>query len=71
MTPERAAAAMLACEVDLLAGAPLTQSVIDLLAPFMKEPFEDRKELARARVSFRKALRAAYARVPQTELGPD
>jgi hypothetical protein len=56
MTPEHAAVALFALEIEDLAGAPLDAEVLALLAPFLLEPIDDRNTLRRCRESVRKQL---------------
>jgi hypothetical protein len=58
MTPERAAVAAFAAEIEALAGSPLEDAVLDLLAPFLKEPIDSRDVLGRCRRAFKQRLKA-------------
>ena len=58
LTPERAAVGALAAEIEDRAGAPLDADVLDLMAPFLEKPIDDRDTLGRCRVAFRNRLKA-------------
>jgi hypothetical protein len=56
MTPERAAVGWIAAKIEKLAGAPLEADVLELIAPFLEKPINDRDALGRCRRAFKGAL---------------
>jgi hypothetical protein len=56
-TPERAAVGWFATEIEKLAGAPLDADVLELIAPFLEKPIDDRDTLGHCRKTYKDRLK--------------